>query len=294
MLLVTGLLVAAGFGAGLLGAMLGIGGGVFLIPLLALAFGLPMHIAIATSLVAVIATSCAGASSYLNAGLTNLRLAALLLTTTCVGAVTGGLLAARFSDAVLAALFGAVLLYAAFSMFRSTGAPRAPEEVMPANSTAQADSQLSRFAQECFDRLSCTYRDQVMRCDVTYRPRRLAGGLGLSLGAGAMSGLLGIGGGVAQVPIMHLAMCLPVRAAAGTSNYMVGVTAVASAFIYYGNGFVDPSVAVPTVLGVFFGARLGARVAQRVQSALLSRMLAVVLLYVAIQMLLLAVDLRLA
>lgn len=273
--------------------MLGIGGGVLLVPLLVLAFGVPMHTAIAASLVAVIATSCAGASSYLKAGLTNLRLGAVLEVTTCVGAVLGGLIAALVSDVVLALLFGLVMLYASYSMFRSGSAQ--PESVPVVEGVVNRQGGgLGQAIEDCWDRMACTYRDRALQCDVQYRPRRLPLGLSLSLVAGMASGLLGIGGGVVKVPIMHLAMGVPVRAAAGTSNYMVGITAAASAFIYYGNGFVDPSVALPTVLGIFFGARLGARIAQSVQSSLLSRVLAVVLLYVALQMFLRATGLKLA
>ncbi len=273
--------------------MLGIGGGVFLVPLLALAFGVPMHTAIAASLVAVIATSCAGASSYLKAGLTNLRLGAVLEVTTCIGAVLGGLIAATVGDVVLALLFGLVMLYASYSMFRSGGVQPESEAVPVEGVVNRQGGYLGRMVEGCWDRMACTYRDRALQCDVQYRPRRLPLGLSLSLVAGMTSGLLGIGGGVVKVPIMHLAMGVPVRAAAGTSNYMVGVTAAASALIYYGNGFVDPSVAIPTVLGVFFGARLGARIAQTVHSSLLGRVLAVVLLYVALQMFLRATGLKL-
>jgi uncharacterized membrane protein YfcA len=270
-------LVLVACAAGALGGMLGLGGGVLLVPLLTLFFHQPIQTAIGASVVAVIVTSGAGASVYLKSGLTNVRLGLLLQVTTAAGAVLGSLAGAVVPANVLFALFGIVVLYTAVSMFRSRPGEELPAARMPPDPW----------------RLGTSYFDPALGRDVAYVPRHIGIGTAASVFAGVISGLLGIGGGPIQVPIMRLVMGLPIKAAVGTSNFLVGTTVVASAFIYYARGYVDPVLTVPTAFAVFFGAQLGSRVAHRINGAWLSLVFAALLGYLALEMLLRAFDVRL-
>ncbi|MDN5326613.1 MAG: uncharacterized protein PWP41_1309 [Moorella sp. (in: firmicutes)] len=263
-----------GFLTGILGAMVGIGGGVLLVPFLTLVFHVPIHTAIGASIVAVIATSSASASTYLESRLTNLRLGMTLETATATGGILGGLTATLLSRQVLSSIFAVALVGTAYSMFKKVRGGQPREEV------------------EDTGRLGSTYYDANLKREVRYNVKRLPLGLFISFIAGNISGLLGIGGGVIKVPMMVLGMGVPMRAAAATSNFMIGVTAVASAYIYYTRGFVDPLVAAPTAIGVFLGAMLSSRLAGRVNSNFLAKLLAVVLIFLAVQMVLSAAGIQ--
>jgi uncharacterized membrane protein YfcA len=256
------------FGLGLLvgglGSMLGIGGGVLLIPLLTGLFGVPIKTAIGASIVSVIATSSAAGAVYVGRGLTHTRLAMVLEIATTLGALAGGLTAVFLSPRVLAALFGAILVYVVYSLRRL---PKGDAAVGP---TGLLDSD---------------YVDPLTGETVHYGVRNLGLGLGASLLAGNVSGLLGIGGGIIKVPIMSLVMGLPLRAAIGTSNFMIGITAATSAIIYYQHGYLDPQVAIPTALGVLAGAQVGTRIGGRLQSQRLKQIFQWLLLVFALQML---------
>ncbi len=265
------LLVVVGFVGGAFGSMVGLGGGVFIIPAMALFLGIPIHQAIAAGLLAVVATSTTAAVAYLRDDLTNLRLGMTLETMTVAGALTGGLLGAVLSREVLSAVFGAVMVgVSVYLLVRSR-----TEQV----ATAVVDAPGA---------LGASYHDRCLDQTVTYRVRRLPLGMGASLVAGVVSGLLGVGGGFMKVPVMVLAMRVPVRAAVCTSSFMIGVTACTSAVVYMARGFVNPVVTVPVVLGVIVGAYLGSRLAQRVKSSVLTVILAVVLFALAVQMILAA------
>lgn len=242
-------LVAAG--AGTLGAMLGLGGGVFLVPILSLGFDVPLRAAIAASAISVVANSLSGSRVYLSLRYTNLRLAMLLLVTTTAGATAGGLLAVSLPDAILKSAFATLLLViAGIMIFRRT-------PVMA--STVEINQPPDPY------RLEGRYADGPVGVVVRYVPVRLGPGLSLSSLAGLASGLFGIGGGPITVPLLNLVMNVPLKAAASTSAFMVGLTASASAIVYYNAGHVDPQVVIPTVLGIVFGARSGARLATRLR-----------------------------
>ena len=265
------LLAVVGFVGGAFGSMVGLGGGVFMVPALALFMDVPIHQAIAASLLAVVATSTTAAAAYLRDDLTNLRLGMTLETATVTGALAGGLAGAVLSRGVLSAVFGGVMVVVALYLLVRplTGGPPVGEP-------------------EALGALGASYYDCSLAKAVSYRVRRLPAGLGASLIAGAVSGLLGVGGGFLKVPVMVLAMRVPVRAAVCTSSFMIGVTACAGAIVYLARGLVDPITAVPVVLGVVLGAYLGSRAAIRVRSSILTVTLAVVLLALAIQMILAA------
>jgi uncharacterized membrane protein YfcA len=266
------LLAAVGLVAGFVGSLLGIGGGFFVIPMLTLALGLPMQTAVGTSLVAVVATSSISSTSFLKSGLTNLKLAMTLEVVTTVGAVAGAFIAVALSQTALGILFAAVMVYVAYTMGRRPGeADRSP------HIDADGNTWGARFFDPSLGRL------------VSYKVRRMPLGMGLSGLAGLLSGLLGIGGGVVKVPVMSLVMSIPVKAAIATSSYMIGLTAVASAFIYLYRGYILPAVAGSVALGVVAGALIGARVASRAGSLTLRRAFAVITFLVAVTMVLRAV-----
>ncbi|HEX9978221.1 MAG TPA: sulfite exporter TauE/SafE family protein, partial [Acidimicrobiia bacterium] len=275
---VSGLL---GVGAGWLGALIGIGGGVVIVPVLVLLFGVDIRVAVAASLVAVIATSTSAGSVYLGRGLTNMRLGMTLEVATTIGGLTGGLAAALLPVDVIAALFALVMGIASVLVLR--GASRPPQRrVEPVSGRAAGWEEPGSLAG--------AYFDEARGGMVRYQARRLWVGSAVSLLAGSVSGLLGVGGGFLKVPAMNLGMNVPVKVAAATSNFMIGVTAAASVFIYFQHGYVEPLVAVPITLGVVAGSLVATRMAGSAPAPMVKRILAVVLVAVALQMALRAVG----
>jgi uncharacterized membrane protein YfcA len=279
--------VLAGAATGVLGAILGTGGGVFLIPILVLGLGVPMHQAVATSLLSVVATSSAVASTNVERGLANMRLGMALEIATALGAIAGGLTAGRLSPRVLMSIFAVALLPTAFLMWRGrTGhlAQRGKEEGDLSTRTTAATGRRVAL-EEPVGALGGRYRDEAEGRTVSYRVERLWAGMLVALVAGNLSGLLGIGGGVFKVPALHLLCDVPMKAAAATSNFMIGVTAAASAFLYYGRGEVQPVLTATAVLGVLAGSALGSILNRRVRGEAVRRLFAVLLVAVAGQML---------
>lgn len=260
------LLALAGAGAGLLGAVLGIGGGVFLVPALVLGFGMPMTQAAAAGLVAVIATSSAVAAVNVERGVANMRLGIALEPATVSGALTGAFLAGVVEPRWLIGLFGALLLAIAPLLWKG----RAEREKAPHDKDLGA--------------LGGRYRDPATGEIVSYRVRRLPLGLGVSFGAGALSGLLGVGGGVFKVPALHLLCGMPMKASAATSNMMIGVTASASAFLYWRRGDVSLVSTAAVVLGVLAGSAAGDRLNARLKDSSVRKAFALLLVYLSWQM----------
>jgi uncharacterized membrane protein YfcA len=258
-------------GIGMLGSMLGIGGGVLIIPLLTLLFGVPIKTAIGASIVSVIATSSAAGAVYVGHGMTHTRLGMVLEIATTMGALAGGITAVLISPRYLYALFGAVLLYVIFSM-RSL-----PKDDGRSTTTGLLDT---------------TFVNPLTNQKVAYGIEHLPAGLGASFLAGNISGLLGIGGGIIKVPIMALVMGMPLKAAIATSNFMIGVTAATSAVIYYGRGYIDPLLAVPTALGVLVGAQVGPRLGGKARNTTLKQIFQVILVAFAVQMIWKAITFR--
>lgn len=285
------LLVVCGLAAGTAGAVLGTGGGVFLIPILLLGFGVPMHYAVGTSILTVVATSTAVAIGNLDRGTANMRLGMTLEIATSVGALSGGLSAALLPSRILEAVFAVVLLPTAFLMWRSRHGEQdadASDPAADAPSTAPVLTveQSQTVGRHSFiDRLSGEYEDPLLHRRVTYRLQRLWAGLSISFVAGLMSGLLGIGGGVFKVPGLNVLCGVPIKAAAATSTFMIGVTAAASAFLYFGHGEVDPSYTSAVVVGVVVGSWIGAYVNRFVHGRVVRRTFAVLLIGVAGEML---------
>ncbi len=267
---IAALMIVAGVAVGTFGSLVGLGGGVLLVPLLTLGFGLPLREAVGVSLVAVIVTSSASAAVYLERHVADLRLGMTLELFTASGALIGGLVAFALSEQVLAALFTAMLVYTALSMARrrdaaSTTVSAAASDIASAPSAAAPGTGVGDPGRP-------------------YVVRNLGLGIVGSLFAGLVSALLGVGGGVVKVPLMHLAMGVPLRVATATSNLMIGITGAASAIIYLLHGGIDPFVAGPTSVGVFIGASIGSRSAHRVDVRILRLLFVGVLLVTASQM----------
>jgi uncharacterized membrane protein YfcA len=278
------LMLVGGFAAGVFGSLLGLGGGVLIVPLLTLAFGLDLRSAVGVSLVCVIMTSSAAAGVYLEKHVANLRLGMSLELFTAIGALIGGSIAFLIDERLLSVLFAALLGYVAFSMLRGS-APETDGDDVPEpaehSETQRGDPALSASPQAAF---------LASVAGPDYEVRNLGTGIVGATGAGVASALLGIGGGTIKVPLMHLAMGVPLRVATATSNLMIGITAAASAVIYLLRGEIDPYVAGPTAIGVFLGASLGSRVAHRIGLRYLRWLFVAVLLYIAFQMLLRALS----
>src|SRR5438445_11817336 len=251
------LLAVAAFLAGLAGSYLGIGGGVFLIPFMTLALGMPIKVAIAVSLIGVIATSSGAAVVYGRGHLTNLRLAMFLEVGTPFGASAGAVVGILVPNVYLFLTFGVVVLYAAASLVRVAET---------AKDRGDRGGEGERLLVKRLN-LSSVYFDQEDQGVYRYRVDRPGAGFGASAAAGVFSGLLGVGGGFIKVPAMNVLMHVPMKAAVATSNFMIGVTAAASAVIYYSQGLVDPGLAAMVIIGVFSGTNLGTRLLEHAKSS---------------------------
>lgn len=258
----------AAIGAGSFGALVGVGGGLITVPLLTVGLGVDIKLAIAASLLGVIATSASAAASYLERGLADRRIGLTLLVASAFGGIFGGYVAGLLDARTLSLLFAALLVAVAVQML--LGRNRASAEVMDLPGRLEFDS---------------SYVEPTTGRAIAYRTRRVGPGSLLSALGGALSGLLGIGGGVVNVPTMNLLMGVPIRVATTTSTYMMGATAVASAVLYFSRGQVDPLLCGPVVLGVVVGARAGARFSTRVSQRVLQLLFVGVALLFAVQML---------
>jgi hypothetical protein len=288
------LMAVGGAAAGAFGSLLGLGGGVLIVPLLTLGFGLPLREAVGVSLVSVIVTSSAAAGVYLERHVANLRLGMTLELFTATGALVGGLIAFALPERVLAGLFSLLLAYTAIVMLRRalprrtpSGGPVAdPGPVDPDGSSASAAEAPSgadpASRPSPVDGPGNGFVSTLGGPD--YRVRRFPFGIVGSVFAGLVSALLGVGGGIVKVPLMNLAMGVPMRVATATSNLMIGITASASAIVYFVRGGIDPYVAAPTAIGVYLGAAAGSRLAHRVDARVLRALFIVVLAYTAWQM----------
>jgi uncharacterized membrane protein YfcA len=265
-------LVSFSFIAGVIGATFGLGGGIIIVPTLTLALGFGMQEAVGASLVGIIASSTGSAARYLERGLANVKLAMTLETATTAGAIVGALVAVYLNQAALAFLFACILVYSAAYMLRKPERTVDPQDRPPGLD------------------LSCSYEEADGR-EVAYGVTGLRKGLLASFFAGSLSNMLGVGGGTIQVPVMNAAMCVPMKAAAATSNLMIGVTALSGAIIFYASGLVVPYLAATVAVGVFLGAMAGTRLAGKATGPGVRRAFAFFVLAVAALMLLKALGL---
>ena len=262
----SALLFGGSLMAGFLGALTGLGGGVVIVPLLTLAFGVDLRYAIGASLVSVIATSSGAAAAYVREGFSNIRAGLFLEIATSMGALIGASLANRFSTSAIAIIFGLVLLYSALS----------PATHKTQTGSSGGDGLGKRL------RLNSTY--PTSNGFEAYTVCRVPLGFALMTGAGALSGLLGIGSGAVKVLAMDRAMGLPFKVSTTTSNFMIGVTAATSAGVYLARGYIDPGLAMPVMLGVLAGATLGSRLLMKARVSVLQNVFRAVLLALAAEM----------
>jgi hypothetical protein len=255
--------VAAGF----LGALTGLGGGVVIVPLLALVFKVHMHYAIGASLIAVMATSCGAAAAYLKKGYSNIRIGMFLEIATTFGAIGGAFLTAFIPPATTAVIFGLVLLFSAYMSVRAK--EESTEHTVP-----------DRLAHL----LALNGKYPTPNGLQSYYPRSVPLGFLLMVLAGALSGLLGIGSGALKVLAMDQAMGIPFKVSTTTSNFMIGVTAAASAGVYLHRGFIDPGLAMPVILGGLCGAYVGSQVLVRANIRVLRMVFSIVIIALALQM----------
>jgi uncharacterized protein len=263
----AGLVALSSIAAGLIGALTGLGGGVILVPLLTLGFGVNVRYAAGASLISVIATSSGAAASYVRDGFANMRVGMLLEVATTIGAVGGAILAGYVSTGFIAIVFGVVLLYSAF---------RASVQTTDGTAGGPPDAIATKFRLD--GALPTPNGPQP------YTVSHVPLGFGLMGLAGVLSGLLGVGSGAVKVLAMDRAMRLPFKVSTTTSNFMIGVTAAASAGIYLRRGYIDPLLASPVMLGALIGALVGARLLRKAEVPLLRRVFSVVIAALAVEM----------
>jgi uncharacterized protein len=264
----SGLTLLGGFVAGLTGSLTGLGGGVVIVPLLTLALGVDIRYAIGASLVCVIATSSGAAAAYVREGFTNIRVGMFLEIATTTGALIAASVAGLIPAEAIAVVFGVVLLVSVYFSLRTR---EVEGEVAPPD----------RFATRL--RLNGTYPARSGAL-VAYRVRRVPGGFVIMFVAGVLSGLLGIGSGALKVLAMDLVMRMPLKVSTTTSNFMMGVTAAASAGIYLRHGYIDPGLAMPVMLGVLAGSLVGSRFLVRTHTRILRLVFEGVIVLLGIEM----------
>ncbi len=263
-------LAVVSVGAGLLGSLIGLGGGIIVVPVLTLLFHVDIRLAIGASIVSVIATSSGAAAAYVRDEMTNLRVGMFLEIATTVGAVSGAYLTTVLPARVLFVLFGVVMAYSAVATFQR----RHADHPLTVSTDRIANAM----------RLHGTYFDAATGEQVDYKVAGTKVGLFMMYIAGLVSALLGIGSGALKVPAMDLAMHLPMKVSTATSNFMIGVTAAASAGIYFARGQIDPVVAAPVAAGVLGGATIGAKILGRLENKTVRLIFVVILVIIAIEM----------
>ena len=263
----TAILWLGSFAAGLLGALTGLGGGVVIVPLLALFFHVDIRYAIGASLISVIATSSGAAAAYVREGYSNIRIGMFLEIATTFGALAGAYLATRVPTAWIGVIFGLVLLYSAYLSSRK-------QQSHPADMTPD------RIASAL--RLNGSFPGESGK--EAYNVHHVPAGFGLMFTAGTLSGLLGIGSGAVKVLAMDQAMRIPFKVSTTTSNFMIGVTAAASAGIYLNRGYINPTLAMPVMLGVLAGSMVGAKVLVRARVSVLRWIFAGVIVVLGVEM----------
>ncbi|WP_231459152.1 MULTISPECIES: sulfite exporter TauE/SafE family protein [unclassified Pedobacter] len=266
-LLFTIIVLVGAFLAGLLGSLTGLGGGVIIIPLLTLALGVDIHYAIGASIVSVIATSSGSAAAYVKEGITNIRIGMFLEIATTVGAISGAVVAVYLNANYIAIIFGCILIFSAIMTLKKK----------VDHSTLDYSNKWAKFF-----KLNGSYPDKGI--EHKYAVKNVPGGFLMMLFAGTLSGLLGIGSGALKVIAMDNIMRLPFKVSTTTSNFMMGVTAAASAIVYLHRGQIDPGIAMPVCIGVLAGATIGSKILLKTNTGKLKIVFAVVVAFLALQM----------
>lgn len=291
-------LILIGLGAGFLGSIVGIGGGIIIVPILSLLLKIPIQNAIGTSLVAVMATSISASRLFFKKDLTNLRVGLFLEIFTTAGAITGSILISFIKSNILFGLFGLLTLVSAYFSYRknissqkNTVSEMKIEDDMQVHH--QKSNHYSKDVQKNSGEESYTYYDTAIKQNISYKVRNYPIGSSTSFVAGIMSGLLGIGGGFIKVPTMNLLMNIPMKVATATSNFMIGITAVASSVIYLMKGFIVPDITAAVVIGVLVGGTAGSFTACRIKNRYIVIILIVIFIIFGINMILKSFGLNL-
>ncbi|HJE96734.1 sulfite exporter TauE/SafE family protein [Ligilactobacillus acidipiscis] len=272
--MINSILILAGVGlfAGIFGAIFGIGGGMIVTPIMTIALGLDIKYAIGASVISVIATSSGASIAYLKDDMLNLRVAMFLEIATTVGAILGAILTGVLPAKVLYVLFGMLLIFSSWNMLHKL---RASKEEVENTTPDELSEKLE---------LNSTYYDQANQKQVDYKVSNVPGGFTMMFGAGLASGLLGVGSGAFKVIAMDTIMKMPLKPSSATSNLMMGVTAAASATVYFFNGSIKPEIAAPLAIGILVGATIGSRIMQHLQAKLLRKIFIPVLFLIGLQM----------
>lgn len=265
--------------AGIFGSILGLGGGIIITPALTLLFGIDIRYAIGASIISVIATSSGAAVAYVRDKITNMRIGMFLEIATTIGAITGAFVSGLIDTKYLYVIFGILLLYSALAMLKKRS-KELPEGVV-------AHPIANKL------KLNGEYHDKVLNKDIIYNVTGVYGGFGMMYVAGVISGLLGIGSGMFKVMAMDLFMKLPLKVSSATSNFMIGVTAAASAGVYLLRGDIDPKISAPVALGVLIGATIGAKIMENLRSKTIRMIFIPVLAFVSIQMIIKGLGVKL-
>jgi len=266
------LIMVASIVAGIIGALGGLGGGVLIVPFLSLYFKVPISLAIGASIVSVIATSSGSAAAYVRDKISNIRIGTFLVLFTTTGAILGAFLEHIIPERALFIIFGIVLVISIIPLVKKIG-----EEMPSEMKNAPIAEKLS---------LNSEYHDAVLKKNIKYNVTGVKSGSAMMFMAGIISGLLGIGSGAFKVLAMDLAMKLPIKVSTTTSNFMIGVTAAASAGIYFFTGDVNPFIAAPVAIGVLLGAMTGTKILVRIRSSSVRKIFAIIILIVGMEMLL--------
>jgi uncharacterized protein len=276
-------LAGTGFVAGTFGAMLGIGGGVLIIPMLTLILGIPIQVAIGSSLVSIVINGLTAVSVYIRNHMTNLKLGLLLSCAMVPGAMAGAFLGSKLPTAVLSTIFAALLIYVGYNIFPKKSKKLTEEELETLKLADEKEHASHGW-------LDDTYYDPALEQEVSYQVHRPGMGLFTGFFGGVFSSLLGVGGGVINVPVLSLVMKVPMKATVATSSLLLCFTTMTGSFVYAYNGFVLPHIIAPLVIGIFIGARFGASIAHRIHGLLLMKIFTAILILTAITMVLKALH----
>lgn len=263
-------LIIIGLFAGFIGSTIGIGGGILIVPILTLAMKIPIHAAIGTSIVAVLATSVASSRRFIKKEITNIPLGMALEISTTAGAVIGSLSVAFIKSNILFAIFGIFVFIAGLFTFLKNRAIKVTVQPVCADTTSlnenrdniKTDKSVKKSRTSIFD--SEYYEETLEKC-IPYRVKRTPAGMSLSFVAGILSGILGVGGGIIKVPALNIFMGVPLKAATATSNFMIGITAVVSSIIYFYNGYINPLITILVIFGILVGSTAGSFIAGKLR-----------------------------
>lgn len=269
--------------AGTFGAMMGIGGGILIIPMLTLVLGIPIQNAIGSSLVAIVINGLTAISIYIRNHMTNLKLGLLLSCTMVPGALAGAFMGSVLPTAALSIIFAALLIYVGYKLF-----PRKVRRLSEAELKAQITVHEKEHTSHSW--LNDSYYDPALKQEISYRVYRPGMGMFTGFFGGVLSSLLGVGGGVINVPVLSLIMKVPIKATIATSAFLLCFTTMTGSFVYAFNGYVLPHIIAPLIIGIYVGAMFGASIAHRIHGILLMKIFAIILGLTAVTMILKALN----